>query len=253
MGALEILTIAIWTFLVSVGGGAVGLVLGNLRLPVLIALGSSASAAAGANVAISGLAAMTAAVAHLREGRFDLRLFAWMAPPSLIGAVGGGLLAGVLPERILQATIAVVILYGAFEVMRHRRPQGGDTARPDHLVLLVNAGLVGLFVGLLGGLVGLILGSLRLPALIRYLGVAPTYAVGTNAAVGVVVGAGGLIGHLPSGVDWEILAIGSAAAMPGAVLGARLTGRLPESRLLQAIAVILLLSGLALLGQALLG
>ncbi len=39
---------------------------------------------------------------------------------------------------------------------------------PDRRDLLVNAALIGFAVGVLGGLVGLILGTLRLPALIKY-------------------------------------------------------------------------------------
>jgi uncharacterized protein len=99
----------------------------------------------------------------------------------------------------------------------------------------------------------LILGTLRLPALIKYVGVSPYAAVGTNAAVGVVVGIGGLVGHLPSGVDWDILAVGAAAAMPAAYLGARFTGRLDERQLLRAIAAILLISGAAMATRAIAG
>jgi uncharacterized membrane protein YfcA len=214
-----------------------------------VLVGSTAAAAAGANVAISGAAALTAAYAHWRGGRLEWRLFWWMAPTSLLGAIVGGLLAGVLPERILLVAIGLVILYGAYEVARYRRPRG-DAASPSRSALLVNAALVGFGVGVLGGFVGLILGSLRLPALVKYVGVPPSAAVGTNAAVGVVVGIGGLVGHMPSGVDWEIFGLGALAAMPAAYLGARFTGRLSDRRLLQAMAVVLVLSGLAMLAQA---
>jgi hypothetical protein len=112
---------------------------------------------------------------------------------------------------------------------------------------------VGFGVGVLGGLVGLILGSLRLPAMVRWAGVGPYAAVGTNVAVGAVVGIGGLVGHLPSGIDWEILAVGSAAAMPAAYLGSRFTGRLDERQLIHAIAAILVVSGAAMAAQAIFG
>ena len=87
--------------------------------------------------------------------------------------------------------------------------------------------LSGAFIGLLGGIVGLILGSLRMPALLRLVGEVPARAVGTNLAVGFWVGLAGLVGHLPSaGPDWGLLAVGAGASIPGALLGARLTGRL---------------------------
>jgi len=252
MGPPEIALVAVWSFAVAFFGGLVGMVLGNLRLPVIVLVGSGAAAAAGANVAISGAAALTAAYAHWRGGRLSWRLFAWMAPASLVGAVAGGLISGVLPERVLLATIAAVVLYGAVEIWRFERPRGGDGV-PTRTSLLVNAAGIGFAVGLLGGIVGLILGTLRLPALIRYVGVSPYAAVGTNAAVGVVVGIGGLVGHLPSGVDWDILAAGAAAAMPAAYLGARFTERLDERQLLRAIAAILVISGGAMAARAVVG
>jgi uncharacterized membrane protein YfcA len=246
---LELTVVAVWSFAVSFAGGLVGLVLGNLRLPVIVLVGSSPAAAAGANVAISGAAAITATIAHWRGGRLNWRLFAWMAPTSLVGAIGGGLIAGALPERVLLGAIGLVVLYGAVEVARYRRPEGGAGV-PTRLELFLNAALIGFGVGLLGGLVGLILGSLRLPAMVKWAGVGPYAAVGTNTAVGVVVGVGGLVGHLPSGIDWEILGVGAAAAMPAAYLGARFTGRLDEGQLIRAMAAVLVVSGLAMIAHA---
>ena len=76
-------------------------------------------------------------------------------------------------------------------------------------------------------------------------------AVGTNLVVGVFVGVAGLFGHLPSRrPTWDLL-VGSAASIPGAFLGARLTGRLSEERLIQAIGVVLLVAGAAAAAQAL--
>jgi uncharacterized membrane protein YfcA len=69
----------------------------------------------------------------------------------------------------------------------------------------------------------------------------------------VIVGIGGLLGHLPSGVDWDLLAVGCAGAIPGAYVGSRLTGRLDERALLNAMALVLVVSGLAMLVQAVVG
>jgi uncharacterized membrane protein YfcA len=249
--AIELLAVAAWSFAVAVAGGLAGLVLGNLRLPVLVLVGSSPAAAAGANVAVSGLAALSATVTHAREGRVERPLFVWMAPASLAGAIAGGLVSGALPSRVLLAFIAVVVLYGALEVYRYERPIAVPAASRRELIL--NAAAIGLVVGVIGGIVGLILGSLRLPALIRWAGVSPAAAVGTNSAVGVVVGAGGLIGHLPSGVDWALLGAGAAGAIPGAYLGARLVGRLDERALLRTIALILVIAGSTMAIQAVAG
>jgi uncharacterized membrane protein YfcA len=252
LDALALIAVGAWAFIVSLVGGLVGLVLGNLRLPVVVLFATSPAAGAGANIAISGAAALTSASTHARAGRVSWQLFRWMAAPSLVGAIAGGVLSGLIPSRVLLAAIAVVVLYGAWEVYRYERPaapEDGDGSRAD----LWNAAAVGFGVGLLGGFVGLILGSVRLPAMVRWVGVGPYAAVGTNAAVGVVVGLGGLVGHLPSGIDWDLLAVGCAGGIPGAYVGSKLTGRLEEDMLLRAMALILVVSGLAMLGQAIAG
>ena len=97
----------------------------------------------------------------------------------------------------------------------------------------------------------IILGSLRIGALLRFVGGDTFRAVGTNVAVGFCLGVAGVFGHLSGGVDWTLLAVGSAASVPGALLGARLTGRLDEQQLLRAVGVVLLVAGSAMLVQAL--
>ena len=75
--------------------------------------------------------------------------------------------------------------------------------------------------------------------------------MGTNLAVGFWVGVAGVAGHLPGGVDWKLFALGAGASIPGALIGARLTGRLSEERLMQAIGVVLVVAGSATALQAL--
>ena len=82
------------------------------------------------------------------------------------------------------------------------------------------------------------------------MGEEPARAIGTNLVVGVAVGVAGVAGHLPGGVDWTLLALGAGASVPGALLGARLTGRLDERQLLRAVGAILVVAGGAALVQA---
>jgi uncharacterized protein len=237
-----------WCFAVALAGGLVGLVLGNIRLPAVLLVAASPASAGGANIAISGVAAATASVTHIRAGRINWRLFAWMGPPSVAGALVGGYLAGVVPDEAVLLVIAVVLIYSGIDLLRRKpapRPAGHD--------LNVRAAVLsGAVIGLLGGFVGLILGALRMPALLRLVGEVPSRAVGTNLLVGVLVGIAGLIGHLPSAApDLSIILVGSAASVPGALLGAQLTGRLSEEQLVRAIGVVLVIAGVAAAAQAL--
>jgi len=211
---------------------------------VLVA--SSPAAGAGANIGISAVAALTAAVTHIRAGRIDWRIFRWMAPPSVVGAAVGGLLASRIPGNALLAVIGVLLLGFGVDLLR---PRKGPERRADTLNTTA-AVVTGTVIGLLGGFVGLILGSLRIGALIRFVGGDAFRAVGTNVAVGFCLGVAGVLGHLAGGVDWTLLAVGSAASIPGALLGAQLTGRLDEKQLLRAVGCVLLVAGTAVLVQA---
>jgi uncharacterized membrane protein YfcA len=60
-----------------------------------------------------------------------------------------------------------------------------------------------------------------------------------------------VIGHLPSEApDWDVLAVGAAASIPGALLGSRLTGRLSDRDLLRAVGVVLLIAAAAMIASA---
>src|SRR5690606_14839071 len=132
-------------------------------------------------VAISGASALTAAAAHWRGGRIDWRLFGLMAPPSLAGGVVGGVVSGLLPQRLLLGAIAAVVVYGSLEVARQRRRRAAEAGDAGARGGAAAAIAIAFAVGVLGGLVGLILGTLRLPAMVKWLGTTPRRAVGTNA------------------------------------------------------------------------
>ena len=112
----------------ALAGGLVGLVLGNIRLPVVALAASSPAAGAGANIGVSAVAALASATAHIRAGRIDWRLFAWMAPPSMVGAVAGGLLSGVVPGNALLVLIGVTLLAFGADLVRSK-PDGRRALR----------------------------------------------------------------------------------------------------------------------------
>jgi uncharacterized protein len=247
--AFLLVAVGLWCFVTALAGGLVGLVLGNIRLPVLVLAASSPAAGAGANIGVSAFASLAAAVSHIRAGRIDWRLFAWMAPPSMAGAVIGGLLSGVVPANALLLVIGLTLLVFGVDLLRAK--PGGRQAGSGRVSVRA-AILTGAFIGLLGGFVGLVLGALRLPALLKFVGADPFRAVGTNAAVGFCLGVAGVFGHLPGGVDWPLLGVGAATSVPGAILGARLTGRLDERQLLRAVGLVLLVAGTAMIVQGIL-
>jgi uncharacterized membrane protein YfcA len=142
--------------------------------------------------------------------------------------------------------IGSALLVFGIDLVRPRRTAMREPSRQLDVRAAVVSGAV---IGFLGGLIGLILGSLRMPALLRWVGEEPLRAVGTNLVVGIAVGAAGLVGHLPGGIDWTLFGLGAATSIPGALIGSRLTGRLAPATLLRVVGAILLAAGTAAILQ----
>jgi uncharacterized membrane protein YfcA len=211
-------------------------VLGTLRLPGILLAAGDPHAAAGTNIAISAAAAASGGYAHARAGRVDWRIVAWMAPASVAGALLGGFFGHLVPERALFLAIALVLAWNGLDLLVSpvRARERTEPAIPPAVVF-------GFVIGLVGGAVGVILGTLRMPALLRAVGLTAHRAVGTNLVVGLALGVAGFAAHaLRLEVEWGLLAAGLAGALPGAWLGARATGRFSEEGLRRAIGAALL-------------
>ena len=252
----KLVLVAFLGFAIGYMGAVMGLVLGVLRLPVIYILGLPAATAAGTNIGISAMGALAGSWRHLRDGRVNLRIVFYMGIPSLIGAFAGGLFSRLISTWFLLMIVGIILLWQGSTMVREgiagRRNQ--SQTNPNQPQAALNPGTserralqagIGLSVGLLGGMVGLILGSLRLPTMIRFLRVDPRMAIGTNMAVGLLTGIFGFGGHLVGlKIDWGVLVVMGPAAMVGAYYGAHQTGRFKPETLKLALGVLLvILSG----------
>jgi len=227
-------------------GIAVGILLGLLggggsilAVPVLVyVLGQEVRAATTESLIIVGATAAIAAVAHHRAGHVLWR-------PALIfsGAAGIGALAGtalnrlVDPEAIL-ASFALLLLVAAAGVVRRRGDATLSRSRGGSLVK--RALPVGFATGALTGFYGVGGGFLIVPALAVLLGVGFAEAIGTSLAVIALTSAAALVAHLASGgIDWPITTSFTAAAVIGALAGARASDRVPTRELQFGFAALL--------------
>jgi uncharacterized membrane protein YfcA len=226
-------------------------VLGQLRVALLVyALGSPVAGAA-TSLAVSTAGTLIGTVRHARDGRVSLWLLLSVGGPSALAAFATARWAGGLDPRALKAAIAGVLLLSGAAMLRPRPAPGGPEGHvPSRTFAVLAEVVVGAVLGAISGLVGLLLGSLRLPAMIRYARVPPAIAVGTNMAIGALTGlSAGVATFLQGQVDLAAFAIVTPLTLLGADLGARRTGRLDEASLRRWIAWILLLSAALMLGE----
>lgn len=254
--AWELALLAAVSGAVGVLGGLVGLALGTMRLPVLLLLGFGAPVAGGTNILVSTLSAATGSVRHVRAGRVDWRVAAYMGVPAVAGAFAGGIYADQIDESLLIGAVGVLVFWQGVEFLLRAKlarlnvPHGAE--RVTWRRGSAEAG-IGASVGALGGAVGLILGSIRLPAMIRILNIEPRIAAGTNLVVGFFLGTAGFVGHgLRGEIDVPLLLAMGSTAMVGSWYGARLTGRVQVDTLVKLIGGVLLVVGVILVGRAVL-
>lgn len=249
---LALIGIAFVSFLLSVLGAAVGLILGHLRLPMLIAYLGSPVAGASTNLAVSGLGALAGAIRHGREGRVSLMVLLLMGIPSAAGAMGGVLLFVKVNRLWTHLGLGVVLVLMGLNMLRtHSATQAAEVVAVPRGLRLLGEIALGLFLGLLSSVTGLMMSSLRVPMMIRLLHIDPKIAVGSNLAIGFMTAAIGAATSALAGGGFDLLAllIVGPPTMLGSYLGARLTGRLRKETVQRLLGWTIAAMGLLMVVQ----
>ncbi len=237
------------SLMIGVLSGMVGMSLCVMRLPLMLVFGFEPLIAAGTNLAVGVVSGVTATWPHYRAGRVVLRMVVFMGVPSVAGAFVGGRFAHLAPTWLLLGLVALFLAMSGISMVAKGFRGGRETTESPETISgesvslprsrLYAGGGVGLILGLTGGAVGAILGTVRVPALVSILRMAPAKAVGTATVLGVLAGMLGFAGHLVNGhVDWNLFAVMGGTAMVGAFIGARQVGRLNPQHLRLLLGVI---------------
>lgn len=259
MKASELLTlalIALVSFGLSYVGAAVGLVLGHLRLVLLLHVLGSAVTATATNAAISAAGALYGAVHHGRQGRISLALFLTIGVPSALASHAAARYAVRAEPGLLKLLIASAVFLGGAHMLWRGHPERAqhrertiETAISPKGAILVEV-LVGTVLGAVTGLVGLLLGSLRLPAMMRIGRATPAVVVGTNMAIGALTGFSvAVTGFLAGKVHLLAFAVVMPPTLVGARLGARMTGRLAPAVVVKWAGYALIFSSAIMLAE----
>lgn len=245
LSTFEIVLLSVLAFAVSYVSGMVGMALGVVRLPLLIAFGISVPVAAGVNLAVSVVTATTSGWKHWRSARVAPRVVLLIGVPSFLGAFVGGLTSGSIRVWILLTLVTLVLTWsGVIALARALRSNEQaldvDQSTPTKARMTLETA-VGFTIGLLGGAVGLVLGTIRMPVLVNVLKLRPAIAIGTNTIIGLLVGASGFFGKLVNGdIDLLLILLLGATGMVGSYLGAIRTGQMNTNNLRLAIGVVLI-------------
>jgi uncharacterized membrane protein YfcA len=261
---------------VVAGGAAVGVVVGltgmgggALMTPMLVFFFNiNPLTAVSSDLVASLFMKPVGALVHLRRGTVHLELVRYLCIGSVPAAFLGVLVLRWLGELgdgvdnvvkialgvALLAAVGAMLAKGWFSVRRHgasAREPGAAPARQE--VLAVRPGLtvaIGAVGGLVVGMTSVGSGSLIIVALLLiYPLLTARELVGTDLVQAVPLVGSAALGHMLFGdVAFGLTLSLLLGAMPGAFIGARLSSRAPQMVIRRAIAIVLLASGLKLLG-----
>lgn len=236
-------------------GVAIGLAFGLvgaggslLTVPVLVyVLGQGARVATTATLVIVGITAVAGAAEYARRGAVRWRVAVSFGGAAAAGAVGGTFLNRFVDEQALLAAFGVLMLVAAYALARGRPP--GNVSAQQRITPRVVLG--GFAVGVLTGFFGVGGGFIIVPVLVLGLGLSIESAVGTSLVVIALATSAALAGHLATEtLDWPLTIVFSAAAVSGAVAGARVSGRIPAAALTRAFSVVVAAVGVFLIAKS---
>ena len=225
------------------GGGSI------LTVPLLAYVaGMDAKQAIATSLLVVGATSAVGAISHARAGRVQWRTGLFFGVAGMAGAYGGGLLARFIPGSVLLIGFAAIMIATAVAMLRGRKdvdPGAAPSSLPVGKVVAE-----GLVVGLVTGLVGAGGGFLVVPALALLGGLPMPIAVGTSLVVIAMKSFAGLAGYLSSvQIDWALAGAVTAAALVGALSGARLTAVIDPDSLRKAFGWFVLAMSSVILWQ----
>jgi uncharacterized membrane protein YfcA len=233
------------------GGGSI------LTVPILVyAIGQPVHLATTTSLAIVGANALVGVVGHARAGNVLLKTGLAFGAAGFLGALAGTWLNRRVPGQLLLALFALVMLAAAVAMLRKRGgAQASAGAREEYDARgWLTLGLSGLATGFMTGFFGVGGGFVIVPALVLILGLPMRAAVGTSLLIIALNSASGLVARLGTGgLDWGITALFILGGAAGVAIGVRLAGRLPQHRLTQAFAGLIVLVAAYVLYRSYLG
>ena len=244
--------------------GATGMGGGSLMTPLLIIVfGIKPVVAVGTDLAYAAVTKTVGGWRHFRSGTVFPRLAFWLGVGSCPGALAGVWVLARLRRAIgaefdtfmLFSIAGALLLTGGLILWRalagsvHAdRERGAFRMQTRHKVAAV---ALGASVGFVLGITSAGSGTLISIGLILGFRLTPRRVVGTDVAHAAVLLWVAALAHLASGnIDFGLAGTILVGSLPGVWLGTHAAVRLPERGLRPALGIVLVASGLGLLGKA---
>lgn len=221
-----------------------------LTVPVLIyVLGQDEKVAIASSLAIVGFIALFGSIPAIRRKVTDWRMVLLFGVPGVVGTYFGAW-GSVLVSGVVQLLVfALVMMAAAWMMIKPAKLDAGQTELVvAHSTLIA---LEGLAVGVLTGFVGVGGGFLIVPALVLLAGVDMHRAVATSLVIIAMKSLVGFIKYVDvlsvAEIDLAVIALFSGFGILGCVLGGYVSPRIPQEKLKQTFALVLVVMSVFIL------
>jgi uncharacterized membrane protein YfcA len=248
--------LVLFGFGVGILVGTTGMGGGSLMTPLLILLfGIKPVVAVGTDLGYAAVTKTVGGIRHFHKGTVQLDIAGWLAVGSVPGALGGVAILELfnLEDHLILPIALSLGLTGALILARALVLTGAGEREEIALDTRHKAfaAMLGLSVGTLLGVTSAGSGTLIAVGLILGFRLTPRRVVGTDVAHAAVLLWVAALAHLVSGhIDFGLAGTILVGSLPGVWLGTNAAVRLPERGLRPALGIVLLASGLGLLGKA---
>ncbi len=272
---LELAGLAALGLVVGAYGTIIGAGGGFVVVPLLLLIypGSGPENVTAVSLAVVCANATSGSFAYARQRRIDYVTGAIFVVSSIPGVVAGAIVVHYVPERVFTTLFGIILLAMAAVSLRAgsravRPPESGrgvlvrrltdPEGRVYRYAYRVWQGvLLSMGVGFVSSLFGIGGGVIHVPAMITLLHIPVPYAVATSHFILAFMSGGATIIHAFDGSLGGEEAVRAAAlaagAVPGAQIGAFLAHRIHGRRVLQLLAVAIVVLGVRLLIRGLAG
>lgn len=255
----DALALLLVSFSIGIVIGLTGMGGGALMTPALIFFGIPPAAAVANDLVAAAVNKTSGALVHLREGSPHRGVAIWLMLGSVPTAAAGAFIvdalgSGEAKNSFVKTAIGVTLLvaaatyaYRVYMELRGDLRRDKDAHPPVRKLPTVAIGVVG---GLLVGITSVGSGTVMMVALlVLYPTLSGVRLVGTDLLQAIPLVLSAAISHIVvTGVDLEILVPLILGGTPGTFLGARLANRVSQSVVRRGIVIVLVLTGISMLG-----
>ena len=242
--------VAILSFILSLYGARAGIMLGQLRLPLLIYFSPNPICGIATNLAISALGSLTGSVNCMRMKLVDIPLLAKIGIPSAAGGILSFRIGTGLNPSYLEGIVSIIIILCGWEMYFRAKLKNMDAVERERERGIVPFALTGFGLGLASGITGIMLGSIRLPFMIRFLKVSVAKASATNMLIGSLTGICASLSAVGLGkIDFLMLLIIAPPTALGAYLGTLWIKKSESEQIYRQIGILILIAGFVMFAR----